>query len=141
MKVAIPINVQCLIPHLELPPGLAYGPTVRLPPEILQHPRVQGMLTALGREAIKYADPRAECDRHHDAVLVTARLVIAPEESALERRAERIVAEAEDRAHVIIRLAEQRASYEFKYAREVVAYDLRQLWESFNGYDECAGRR
>ena len=99
------------------------------------------MLVDLGREAAKYADFRTEHVSGTDAFLVGARLVIAPEAALLERWGTELVNQAQDQARSIVAAARSQAEAEVKQIKEKARDDLRQLWESFNGYDECAGRR
>lgn len=100
------------------------------------------MLRQLGDHVAHLAVPQVhvECD----GILVEATILVAMRQDEVDQYVRRVIRDAENIAAAIRQESRNWAEAERKAIqreRGRMADDLRELWESFHGYDECAGRR
>ena len=113
-----------------------------MPEWIQRHPGVQCMLRKLGEHVAHLAVPYAEIT--HDGIMVEASILVAMRPGEVENYARRAIRDAENVVAAIRQESRNWAAVErenIRRERDRLAADLRELWESFHGYDECAGRR
>lgn len=137
----IDLEISCLLDpsNLRWPVPKSGKPA---PPWVRNHPGVQNTLHQLGRKVAQIVEPEVEYGP--GGIVVRVRVSVGVDPGDIECHAERLITNAQNVADELLRQARawaEQTREEARRERAAVASDLRDLWESFRSYDECAGRR